>query len=189
MERDELFLRVLDDLEGRVEPAPDEYDVLGIAALLRKLLIDNPSLVHLVNREHRVKVRFTISVPRRIWEIAETPKPALWSLQDGLDPETTLTPETTSEVNLADFLRQVMIISGSHEFSVRDVITHAANVAGAVHAGKPRSLEHEKLEKLAKDVKIGGYDLGTRDLQPIGRVTVRGLQPLREAIETARQEA
>lgn len=189
MDRDELFLKVLDDLEGRIEPAPDEYEVLGIAALLRKLLIDSPSLVHLVNREHRVKIRFEVSVPRRIWEIAGTPKPVLWSLQDGLDPETTLTPEPRTEVNLADFLRQVMIISDAHEFSVRDVITHAANVAGAVHAGEPRSLEHRKLERLAKSIQIGGYDLGTRDLQPIGRVTVKGLRPLREAIKTARSRA
>ena len=138
-----LFLRVLDDLEGRIELAPDEYEVLGIAALLRKLLIDRPSLVHLVNREHRVKIRFEVSVPRRIWEIAG-------------DSETR---------------------------------AHAANVAGAVHAGEPRSLEHRKLERLAKSIQIGGYDLGTRDLQPIGRVTVKGLRPLREAIETARSRA
>lgn len=40
MNRETLFLGTLDDLGRRVQPGIDEYEVLLIAGLLRKLLLD-----------------------------------------------------------------------------------------------------------------------------------------------------
>ena len=53
--RDELFLETLSDLESRCEPGRTEYDVLGIAGLLRKLLIDAQPLVDQVNRDRHLR--------------------------------------------------------------------------------------------------------------------------------------
>jgi hypothetical protein len=50
VKRETLFLRTLEDLGRRVEPGVDEYEVLLIAGLLRKLLVDSPRLVDEVNR-------------------------------------------------------------------------------------------------------------------------------------------
>jgi len=55
---DRLFLETMNDLDRRLDAPVDEYDVLMIAPLLRKLLLDDSPLVHLVNRQRRVKFRF-----------------------------------------------------------------------------------------------------------------------------------
>jgi hypothetical protein len=107
----------------------------------------------------------------------------MWSVQDGLDPDTTLMAKQTTDVPLAGLLGQVIVIVGDRELTVKDVITHGANVAGAIHAGSPKTPEHEAISEFAENFNIGGYQGGIRDLQAIGRVTVKGLAPLRDAVK------
>src|SRR5438094_6089576 len=61
MTADELFLFAVDDLEGRTQLGQGEYDALMMAALLRKLLIDDTPLIHVVNRERRLALRFRVT--------------------------------------------------------------------------------------------------------------------------------
>jgi hypothetical protein len=46
---EELFLNSIDDLQKRVTSGVPEYDVVGISSLLRKLLLDEKPLVHLLS--------------------------------------------------------------------------------------------------------------------------------------------
>ena len=92
MTRDQLFLATLDDLDTRLA-SRDPYEVLGIALLLRKLLLDGgASLVDQVNRQFRIGLAFEIMddgpMPPHL------PQPAFWSTIDGLDPE--IYPENSS---------------------------------------------------------------------------------------------
>jgi hypothetical protein len=49
LDRETLFLHTLDDLAPRTRPGTDAYTVLMAAGLLRKLILDEPPLVDLVN--------------------------------------------------------------------------------------------------------------------------------------------
>ncbi len=55
MENRQLFLRVLRDLEERLQ-SNDEYDVLNIARLLRQLLLDGTALIHEIVRNQPVNL-------------------------------------------------------------------------------------------------------------------------------------
>ena len=61
---EQLFLDTLRDLEQRVS-AQDAYQILGISALIRKLLLDGYPLIDQVNRERRLKIWFEIGLPQK----------------------------------------------------------------------------------------------------------------------------
>jgi len=54
-----LFLKTLDDMELYLE-ATDPYDILMIAALLRKLFLDGSPLFDQVNKIYKIKHTFSI---------------------------------------------------------------------------------------------------------------------------------
>jgi hypothetical protein len=181
--RETLFLRTLDDLGRRVQPAIDEYEVLLIAGLLRKLLLDKRSLIDQVNRERRLRIRYVINASRPVWESAGSPPPVFWSIQDGLDPETALTAVEPKAVSRDELLAKVVMRARSEPVSVKDVILHTANVVGAVHAGESREDVDRLLEQVANQLSLGGYRPDVLPLQAIGRVVLRAMTPLREQIE------
>jgi hypothetical protein len=182
--RDTLFLRTLDDLGRRVEPGVDEYEVLLIAGLLRKLLVDSPRLVDEVNRSRGVRIPYVINARRPIWELAGSPAPVFWSIQDALDPDGALTRPEPKEVSLDELLGTVVMRVRSESITVKDVILHTANVVGAVHAGEARKDVNRLLEKVADELSIGDFRPDVRSLLAIGRVVLRAMAPLRERIES-----
>jgi hypothetical protein len=111
---DSLFVRTLDDLEARTRAAVPEYDVLRSALLLRQLLLDPEPLIERVNRERRVKIRYRATATR----VPEDPRPVIWYVQDGLDPETRLAPGLTQEMKKEEFAQPVAWVR-AYEFSVR----------------------------------------------------------------------
>jgi len=94
MENRQLFLRVLMDLEERLQ-SNDEYDVLNIARLLRQLLLDGSALVHEIVRNQPVPLLAgspNVPIPPTLqFEILDyplpTPRPDFWwAILDGLEP-------------------------------------------------------------------------------------------------------
>lgn len=181
--RDTLFLRTLNDLARRIDPGEDEYEVLLIAGLLRKLLLDDPPLIDQVNRERRVRIRYVINVRPPVWELLGEPPPVFWSEQDGLDPETALTVVESKAVSRDEFLAKVIMRARGESVTVKDTILHTANVVGAVHPGRPREDVNRLLEQIAGQLSIGGYRPDIRSLQAVARVVLRALAPLREMVE------
>jgi hypothetical protein len=182
--RETIFLRTLDDLGRRVQPGIDEYEVLLIAGLLRKLLLDDPPLADQVNRERRLRIRYVIDASRPVWELLGEPPPVFWSDQDGLDPETGLPGAEPKAVTRDEFLAKVIMQFRGESVTVKDTILHAANVVGAVHPGRPREDVNRLLEKVADELSIGGYRPDVRSLLAIGRIVLRAMAPLREQIES-----
>jgi hypothetical protein len=182
--QDALFIKTLDDLAGRVTPSRDEYEVLGISSLVRKLLLDEHPLAHTVNRERRLSVRFEINVTPPIWEALGEEPPLFWLSQDALDPETSLPRSRIEKVTLDQFLGTMIAYVRGRRITVKDVVLHTANVVGGVHRGEPRGEEQETLTDLAGALQIGGYQPDIRALQAIGRVVLKGLEPLRNQVES-----
>jgi hypothetical protein len=75
----------------------------------------------------------------------------------------------------------VMMIQGEN-LTVHDLIDVGAHIEGAVHAGGPSTPKEKALAEVNKQLQIGGMAAATRSLLAVGRVTLRGLKPLREAI-------
>ncbi len=177
---EKLFLDTLSDLEKRVA-SQDDYEVLGASALIRKLLLDEHPLVDQVNREYRIKLSFAVTAPRQL--PAGLPEPTFFSVQDGIDPDTAppfLQPTTVPRDQL---LAYVLLRINGQAYTLKDIILFEAHVMGAVHAGSPKEDKERVLLELNKRFQIGGYRSSLRQLQAIGQVVVKGLRPIREAIQ------
>jgi hypothetical protein len=177
-----LFLNTLRDLAGHVAES-DEYTVLGASALIRKLLIDGTPLVDQVNQTHRLKVTFAISESNP--SIPGVPEPTFWSVQDGLDPETSRPGKPRKIVNRDQLLATVLAIVNGKSYSLRDIVLFEANVMGGVHAGSPKEEKERVLQSINGTLAIGGHRASLRQLQAVGRVVLKGLEPLRVAVATA----
>ena len=179
---DSLFLNTLTDLATRAADS-DEYTVLGASALIRKLLIDSSPLVDQVNRKHRFKLTFEISESNPF--IEGVPPPALWSVQDGLDPETSRPGKPRIKVNRDGLLSTVLAVVDGKSFTLREVVLFEANIMGGVHAGSAKEEKEKVLQSLDAWLAIGGHRASLRQLKAIGRVVLRGLEPLRVAVASA----
>lgn len=181
---DLLFIATVDDLQRRVQQPTGTYDVLMSAGLLRKLLVDDRrSLLHQVNRSRRREVRFQVNVGDVPSEGSDL---LAWSVQDAIDPELPRPPGRVilQDLPLNRFLKQRIAYTQPLSVNVEDVIKHAANVAGAVHYGQPKT---EIDVALANDpISLMGMNPHIRSLMPLGRIVVRALTPLAQEI---RQES
>jgi hypothetical protein len=175
---DRLFLETLADLEKRAATDGTEYEALMIAALLRKLVLDAHPLVDEVNRRYRLKVRYRIN---------DTKPPAVpghlvaWNALDGLDPETAGSPEP-KVVSIDGLLRQSVMISDGHVYTVRDLISHQANAAGAVHVGPGRGAAASALRQNELSREEAEWPMQAWNLRSIARVVLAGLRELRDAV-------
>jgi hypothetical protein len=103
------------------------------------------------------------------------------SLQDGLDPDTAppfLPPPI--ELTLDQFLQHVVLILNAQPHSVKDVIKFAANAAGAVHHDPKPRREFALIKAVSEGFRLFDVPLAIRELQPISRVTLKAIQPLRD---------
>lgn len=177
-----LFLNTLRDLESRI-PDTDEYVVLGISALIRKLLIDDFPLVDQVNRQHRLKLTFEITESDP--SVPGAPEPTFYSVQDGLDPQTARPGKPQKTVNRDQFFATVLAVAGGKSHTLREIVLFEANVMGGVHVGSPKEEKEKVLQAVNDAFAIGGYRNSLRQLQAVGRVVLRGLDPLRQAVIAA----
>jgi hypothetical protein len=174
-----LFLNTTRDLRDRVA-SQDPYVVLGASGLLRKLLLDDAPLIDQVNRERRLKVRFEVGesgLPPGL------PEPVVYSVQDGIDPDTAPPFVTRRTVTRDQLLGYVLAKVAGRSYSLREIVLFEAHVMGGVHAGTPKDDKERALNEIFNHVAVGGHRASLRQLQAIGRVVLKGLEPLRQAIE------
>lgn len=180
MDKSQLFIKTLEDIEKRLA-SHDEYEILMIAGLLRKLLLDSNPLINQVNQEKKIKITFTVNDRG----IPQAPLiPIFWSIEDGLDPETSV-PHLCKpkEVNKDTLLNTPIMLSNEKIITIKDLIQHMSHVEGAIHLGIPKSNEEKILKELGQVLGIGGLPAGVRLIKAISRVVLKGLQPLRVEIE------
>lgn len=109
MERNALFLSMLDELTGRLN-TKEEYRALRIAALLRALLSD-PPLVHEINRDHRVALRFDVeSSP---WLGPPHPHTTFASAAIAPHPSS-----STRQLNFDQVRKWEVLVVGGHRYNV-----------------------------------------------------------------------
>ncbi|MDA1330530.1 MAG: hypothetical protein DWG76_06775 [Chloroflexi bacterium] len=182
-EKEELFIETIGDLKKRLE-STNEYEILGISGLLRKLLIDNNPLVHQVNRNYKKKLDFEISVDQFFENLDKPgiPRPEMYFVQDGIDPETSRPGKASKSVGLQALLATPVMLIKEKVYSVKDIVKFEANVMGGVHSGYPDSSQ-EQISVISAEISIGGFRASLRQLKAIGRIVVRALEPLILQIE------
>ena len=179
MNKDFLFIKTLGDIEKKMK-SHDEYEILMISGLLRKLLLDGNPLIHQVNKSRKLKISFTVNDRK---PPVGNKSLVFWSIEDGFDPDTSV-PHLTKpvEVNKDQLLRrQIMIINGEM-ITVLDLIKFLSNVQGGVHAGKPENIKEATLKEAQRYLGIGGLPAGIRSILSISRVIIKGLEPLRTVV-------
>ncbi|TFB17514.1 hypothetical protein E3V93_13215 [Microbacterium sp. 3H14] len=180
-----LFVEAVDDLRRRSTHLAERsrYELLGIAPLLRKLLLDGAaSLVITVRRGHRdVPLEFPIRPWRPPATTAEHPE-LQWMLRLS-GHELVGSPGDEPVRNIDAFLSTRVGIAGGEDLTVRDVILYYANVEGGVHHGHPRegNQRQETLSRIAP-LLLGQTNSHVETLAYLAQVMVMGLTPLRESV-------
>jgi hypothetical protein len=180
---DRLFFHTLRDLERRTV-ATDEYEALMSAALLRKLLLDKGRLVDQVNRSYRLDLRFRISGVSPFEQLIWDSNPMFWAIEDALDPESPLAYAPVDATRDQLLARRVMRFRAKW-ITIRDVIDQLANVEGAVHVGNAKDERQRAVQAAGRFYSNAGLPGVVSHIKLIGRITVRGLNPLRDAVVAA----
>jgi hypothetical protein len=179
MDAEALFLSTLDDLGQRVEAA-DEYSLLRGTALLRQLLMEGDRLVDVVNRSHRLKLRYEVC-GRRYTEVVLEDNPVFYSALGGIHRSGSQAP-SAELLPLDDFLKTTVLVVKGKRITIGELITYAANVAGGVHLGKPRDAEVEALAEFREVVALG-QPVQIAQLRSVILVVLDALDALRRAVE------
>jgi hypothetical protein len=177
-EIEKLFIRTLDDLQNKIS-SNDDYEILHISALLRKLLLDGEPLIHQVNRRYQKKITFHIGLPL---ELNQT-NYQNWSIQDGFDPDTGRPGRPTDNVSVEGLLSAKVLKINDVLFTVVDLLKYEAHIKGGVHAGKPDNDKQGILVFYENNTLINGIRMSLNQLKSIGRVVLKGLLALRDAVE------
>lgn len=190
MNAEDLFIDTLEDLRRRCDLRAGEYDMVQVAGLIRRLVLDG--LWSTVNQEHRLKP--TCSWGRLRVALRLSSGEAAWLPMVWLDPLLTdlklakeLAPESRPEVGpwtgtLSKFMKHDAIVAGADHVGVEELVRYYANRAGGVHHD-PRPPDNPLLALLSFEA-----DEGLRyTILAAGRVIYRSLEPLAALIILGRQ--
>lgn len=197
-----VFTNTLADMKNRIEDealAGDRYQMLGLAPILRKLLIDGGNLVQLVNRRYRIPLTFKI-VPfemsdRAIHEkiasgMPRSSSPVGESSYWRLFAPGSLMPSAESpgvELGLAHFLAAHVGIVRGRRISVKELIQFYCIVEGGVHIGMPRrDYEKDMLVMVPTELSLHNQGIDNSPISSLyvcAEIVLASLQPLLEMVE------
>lgn len=180
-----LFVETVDDVRRRSEgpDARSRYKLLGIAPLLRKLLIDGSPLLNTVRAvRQEVPTAFRI----RQWSDPEEPQhgedlPYLIRLGG---PELVGGPGDPALSKLKQFIGARVGMVQGRPLTVREVVKYYANVEGGVHFGVPEENTQRILSQVAP-LLLGRSTGHIEILAHLGTIVVDALTPLCESILTS----
>ena len=170
-----LFIQTVADLERRCASG-DDYELLGIAALLRKLLLDPPLLMG-VNGELRLPIKFHVPKEHKV-----DPATTFYSAMDAFHPDLLAKDPRSRFVNRDAFLKVLVAHVGGQKVTVKDIITFEANMKGGVHLGEPSTDAQRALSWSSNKVNMKGFTFSLYHLRLIGLVVLNALRPLRDAL-------
>lgn len=175
-----LLVETVADVRTRSEDpgSRSRYELLGIAPLLRKLLLDGSALVDSV-----LAARRGIPTEFRIKPWAK-PQPGADELPYALrlaGPELVGGSDALALPTIAEFARaRVGLVDGA-DLTVRQVVRYYANVEGGVHFGVPKEEGQETMKTMAP-VLLGNTTGQIEILGHLGQIVVRALTPLCDSI-------
>jgi hypothetical protein len=186
---DDLFLHSFRDLVNAIVRVEDEYQMLKVSAVLRKMLLDEQPLLHQVNRTRKRKITFEASSESTPFvQMVLQDGPIFWAWLDALSPVlNTGLNVVTERLTLDQFLKKRAAIVQGHSVSVRELILQIAHVAGGVHVGQPKTELEKALADASAAIRIGGMSSVERTVRGVAAVVVDAVVPLAEEIKTERE--
>lgn len=182
MTPDQIFKIRYDELALSLHNQQPE-DMLKISQSLRQILVDGDRLLDVVNRERRLKIRFTVgmSVEDRSNQMAGLGLPVPNTHFLAMFPPN----EPRQNIKVDNLLSFKVVKHDDNYFSIRDVIKTCCNRLGGVHFGDPdkddeREAKIRELGVILKEFSVhGAFSL----LFIIGLIVVEGLHDLRQKID------
>jgi hypothetical protein len=176
-----LFVETVDDIRRRCQdPAMrTRYELLGIAPLLRKLLIDDAPLLHTVRAARReVPVIFRI----QSWNDLEDRLAGNGLTRYfGIGDERIVGGPDPSPLTLKQFLRTVIGVAEGNDLTVKSLIRYYSHVEGGVHFGIPKDPGEPTLSTMSP--MLLGHSTGqVQILGHLGQIVADALEPLRRSI-------
>ena len=172
-----LFMQTLEDLRercaavGYLVDGADRYRALGIAPLVRKLIVDRSGLVKTVNRAHRLRITFPMRDITHALHAGDTPD--VFVTRHMLDRDQHLTIDR--------FLSAPAFRIAGQWVTVLNTIRYYANVEGGVHLGEAETDAERAMMATAAPGVVGG-DVMITVLAALGEVVVDGLFDLVSAM-------
>jgi hypothetical protein len=161
---------------------PEPKSLLDLPLTLRQMLVDGNSLVHQANREHKLKLAFTVGLSLR-QEHEEM-------IALGLPiPDTHLLTrfppnEPKTDISLDQLLAFEAVKLNANYYSFHKLLDACANKLGGVHYD-PNGGKHEvvrDIQKLGEFLESQGIGSAFSVLLLLARTSFLGLRPLYEAI-------
>ncbi len=179
MEAESLFIRRCERIDLLCRSS-DQIDLIDLSVPLYSVMCDQHALMDVVNH-NKIKLRFEVGLNPP--DPPGWPPPASWTFIHGLDPYSASTKQPSTFVNKDDFLGYPVAGIGELTLRVKHVIGYARNVEGGGHFD-PRDLygEYRILRLMGQSEFVAMLPLSLSHLRTIGRIAVRGLQPLVEDV-------
>ena len=155
MTPEQVFLHRFAQLE-QILASRQVAALLDLALILRQLLVDGTTLTASVNRNHRLKLRFTVgqSTQQSLEGMFARgiPLPMMMWQGDVMDGQWTQT------LTLDEFLKHGMAHFNGEHYTVRQIIKACANRLGGVHLGDPAGDDEEAaaLRRFNSSFIVGG---------------------------------
>jgi hypothetical protein len=173
-QQEQLYLKTIDDLNNRIS-SHDPFNILSASVKIRELFLADQPLVDLVSEQYKSNFTFDVCLPTP--DPSGLPDPAVFSIQEELDPDTSRPGQLTSQLAKDQFLKIILIDINGKKYSIKDVVLSGVTIMGAIHSGSAKS-EKEQVLKAVNDQMLIGFSASLRQLQAIGRVVIKALNPL-----------
>lgn len=167
-----ILVESVPDLQRRTQPSATAYEQLGVAAILRRLLLDKHPVLH--------RARSRLGLPEPVFEFVPHREPEIERAPTGLQMQFQIgsldRASPTHSTGLEGFLAARAGTLFGAPVTVRDVIRHFAHAHGGVHLGAPESSFERVVQRIASVAP--GHSIWTLGLASIGRVAARAMTPL-----------
>lgn len=170
----------LADLHARIHSKATRYEILGIAAIVRSLILDPMTIESVARRRGAMPAPVFRYTP---YEVRQGRSPGGLHWHDS--GEHTLIFATahseftrpTVSADLRSFLKAPAAQLRNEPVSVKQFVVAYANVLGGVHLGRPRSPHEDLLRTMVASLEDHTIHW-SHTLQYIGWVTYRALLPI-----------
>ncbi|WP_311212275.1 MULTISPECIES: hypothetical protein [unclassified Arthrobacter] len=178
-----LFVETVSDLRRRSKDPGrrSRYELLGIAPLLRKLLLDGSSLVDTVRA-----ARLDVPIHFRIkpWSAPDEPGYDLPYAIRLADSTLVSSADCMALSTVEDFASTRVGMVDGLDLTVRRVVRYYAHVEGGVHFGIPKEDGQQTMSSMAP-LLLGNTTGQIEILGHLGQVVVEALTPLCDSILTS----
>ncbi|KUM31899.1 hypothetical protein AQ436_01930 [Arthrobacter sp. EpRS66] len=169
-----FFVEVCEDINRSTLPEASEYQLAHAAGRLRLLFLDKQPLVHLINRELRLPLRFRVSSNEAGDLYQDFGTSMDYSAVYAFDGP-------AQEVSFDGFLKRKAVSVEGLNFTVRNIIKCVAHVYGGIHYLPPEDDNEAKLYAASENLILGNRKLLLHAITDISKVSLEALQPLRQA--------